>query len=68
MTPVKTVERAIDMLECFSAERPDLSVGQLASLLSVDKSVASRMAATLRSRRIAVPLFAKFVKNVLRPL
>ncbi len=51
MTTIKTVERAIDMLECFSTDQPELSVGALAELLSVDKSAASRMAATLRDRR-----------------
>ncbi|RYG14630.1 MAG: IclR family transcriptional regulator [Burkholderiales bacterium] len=51
MPTVKTVDRAIDLLECFSAERPELGVGDLATLLGIDKSGASRMAATLRERR-----------------
>lgn len=51
MATIKTVERAIDMLECFSTDRPELSVGALSDLLAVDKSAASRMATTLRERR-----------------
>jgi DNA-binding IclR family transcriptional regulator len=51
MSPVKTVDRAIDLLECFTPEQPELSVTQLATRLAVDKSAASRLAATLRSRK-----------------
>ena len=48
---MKTVNRAIDMLSCFSAERPLLAVSELAKLLNVHKSMASRLAATLRKQQ-----------------
>ena len=47
---MKTVQRAIDLLECFSDERPTLSVGEIAELLSIHKSIASRLAASLCAR------------------
>jgi len=48
---MKTVIRAIDLLECFTEERPTLSVSEIAALLAVHKSIASRLAATLCARR-----------------
>jgi DNA-binding IclR family transcriptional regulator len=49
---MKTVTRAVDLLECFCEEQPTLSVGEIAVLLSVHKSIASRLAATLCARRL----------------
>jgi len=49
---MKTVQRAIDLLEFFSAERPTLSVSEIAKLLSVHKSIASRLAASLCARHL----------------
>ncbi len=51
MAAIKSVDRAIDMLDCFTAEHPEFGVTELATRLSVHKSIASRMAATLRARR-----------------
>jgi DNA-binding IclR family transcriptional regulator len=48
---MKTVNRAIEMLQCFTTERPQLAVSELATMLSVHKSIASRLAATLRDKK-----------------
>jgi IclR family KDG regulon transcriptional repressor len=50
MTTVKTVDRAIDMLDCFTADQPEFGVTELAAKLSVHKSMVSRLAATLRAK------------------
>ena len=50
MSIVKTVDRAIDILNCFTVEQSELAVSEIAIRLSVHKSVASRLAATLRLR------------------
>ena len=47
---MKTVARAIDLLECFTGERQTLAVSEIAALLAVHKSIASRLAATLCAR------------------
>jgi DNA-binding IclR family transcriptional regulator len=49
---MKTVNRAIDLLGCFKPERSTLSVSEMAALLSVHKSIASRLAANLCARQM----------------
>jgi DNA-binding IclR family transcriptional regulator len=44
----QSVERAVRVLRAFDAEGQDLSVGEIASLLGVHKSTASRLTAGLR--------------------
>lgn len=44
----ESVRRAISILELFSVETEDLSVGEISARLGMDKSVVSRIAATLR--------------------
>jgi len=44
----QSVERALRILLAFDAEGQDLSVGEIASLLDVHKSTASRLTASLR--------------------
>ena len=44
----QSVERALRILLSFDTESQELSVGEIASLLRVHKSTASRLAATLR--------------------
>lgn len=39
------------MLDCFTLDQPELSVSELAERLSIHKSIASRIASTLRARR-----------------
>jgi DNA-binding IclR family transcriptional regulator len=48
---VRAVERALDILLCFTAEHPDLSLTQIAERVGIHKSTAHRLLATLESRR-----------------
>ena len=48
---VQSVERALQILTAFESDGRDLAVGQLADRLSVHKSTASRLAATLAAHR-----------------
>ena len=52
MTTLKTIDKAIDLLECFTAEEPELSVTQLAEKLQIHKSIASRLASTMKLRQL----------------
>ncbi len=47
---VQSVERAIDILESFSAEEPGLGVGELSRRVSLPKSTVFRLLTTLVSR------------------
>ena len=47
---VQSVERAIDILESFSAEEPGLGVGELSRRVSLPKSTVFRLLTTLESR------------------
>ena len=47
---LKTVDRALRLLLSFEEADQEYRVGELAAMLSVDKSVASRLAATLAER------------------
>lgn len=49
---IQTVERAIDVLECFSHQQPELTVGEISRRLGLHKSIVSRLVTTLRERRI----------------
>jgi DNA-binding IclR family transcriptional regulator len=49
---MKTVDRALSLLDCFSQQEPELSVGELARRLGVHKSMVSRLVSTLRARRL----------------
>ena len=51
MTTLKTIDKAIDMLDCFTIEEPELSVTQLAGRLQIHKSIASRLASTMKGRQ-----------------
>jgi len=44
----KTIDKAMQLMTAFSAERPELAVTELAVLLQLHKSVVSRIASTLR--------------------
>lgn len=48
---VRAVERALDILLCFSQEDPALSLTQVAERVGLSKSTAHRLLATLESRR-----------------
>ena len=47
---VQSVERAIDILESFSAEEPGLGVGELSRRVNLPKSTVFRLLTTLESR------------------
>lgn len=47
---IKAVEKAIDILDCFSAEKPLLSVQEVSELTGLTPSTASRILATLRKK------------------
>ncbi len=47
---MQTVDRALQALDLFSPLRPEVSVADVARVLEVDRSIASRLLATLQSR------------------
>ena len=49
---MKTVKRAIDVLQCFSHEEHELSVGDISRKLGVHKSIISRLVAALCAKRM----------------
>jgi len=48
---VRSVERALDILSCFTHQEPDLSLTQIAERVQIHKSTVHRLLATLESRR-----------------
>lgn len=44
---LKTVEKAVRILQAFSHDRPELSVGELSRELNIHKSIVSRLVSTL---------------------
>jgi IclR family KDG regulon transcriptional repressor len=48
---VRAVERALDILLCFSQDGPVLSLTQIAEQVGMHKSTVHRLLATLESRR-----------------
>ena len=48
--PVRAVERALDVLECFSAETPRLTLTGIAKRVGMHKSTVHRLLATLEKR------------------
>lgn len=49
--PVRTVERALDILLCFSKETPELTMTQIAERVGIHKSTVHRLLATLEIKR-----------------
>ena len=49
--PIRAVERALDVLSCFKAGHPALSLTQIADQLAMSKSTVFRLLATLESKR-----------------
>ena len=66
---VRSVERALDILLCFSRESPELSMTQIAKRVGIHKSTAHRLLATLEQKNFlerdpnsgAYPLDASFL-------
>jgi DNA-binding IclR family transcriptional regulator len=50
-TSVRAVERALDILQCFSQNKPTLSLTQIADQVGMHKSTIHRLLATLESKR-----------------
>lgn len=48
---VRSVERALDILLCFSREKPSLSLTQIAGQVGMHKSTIHRLLATLEAKR-----------------
>ena len=48
---IRAVERALDVLLCFSAETPELTMTQIAEQVGIHKSTTHRMLATLERKR-----------------
>ena len=51
---VSAVERALDVLDAFSAQRPELSLTEIASITKLHKATAFRLLATLCHRGMAM--------------
>ena len=51
MTPLQTVDRALQILSWFSPSQPEVTVARVARGLGVSRSVASRLLAALEARQ-----------------
>lgn len=47
---IKSVDKAISILNCFSVDKPVLGVGEVSELVALSKSTVSRLLAILESR------------------
>lgn len=47
---VRTVDRALDILECFTSQTPELSLTQISERINIHKSTVHRLLATLETR------------------
>jgi DNA-binding IclR family transcriptional regulator len=48
---IRAVERALDVLLCFSSQNPMLSMTQISELVGINKSTVHRLLATLEAKR-----------------
>lgn len=48
---IRAVERALDVLTCFSSQTPELSMTQISERIGINKSTVHRLLATLESKR-----------------
>jgi IclR family KDG regulon transcriptional repressor len=48
---VRAVERALDVLLCFTKQTPELTMTQIAEQVGIHKSTAQRLLATLENKR-----------------
>jgi IclR family KDG regulon transcriptional repressor len=51
MTFIKSVEKAVDILSCFTIEAPVLTVGEITRLTGLNQSTVSRLLATLALKK-----------------
>jgi len=55
---IRAVERALDVLECFSTQTPELNMTQISERVGMHKSTVHRLLATLEKRRFVERDFA----------
>ncbi len=48
---IRAVERALDVLLCFSSQTPELSMTQISEMVGINKSTVHRLLATLERKR-----------------
>jgi IclR family acetate operon transcriptional repressor len=48
---IRAVERALDVLLCFSQDTPELSMTQIAAMIKINKSTVHRLLGTLEKKR-----------------
>ena len=48
---IRAVERALDVLMCFTSQTPELSMTQISELVGINKSTVHRLLATLEGKR-----------------
>jgi len=48
---IRAVERALDVLMCFSSQTPELSMTQISEMVGINKSTVHRLLATLERKR-----------------
>lgn len=48
---IRAVERALDVLMCFSSQTPELSMTQISEMVGINKSTVHRLLATLEGKR-----------------
>jgi len=53
MTLIKSVEKAVDILSCFTIENPILTVGEITRLTGLNQSTVSRLLATLAKKNVS---------------
>ena len=51
MTLIKSVEKAVDILSCFTIENPILTVGEITRLTGLNQSTVSRLLTTLALKK-----------------
>lgn len=50
-TPIRAVTRALDVLLCFTQDKPELTLSEIAELVELHKSTVLRVLCTLESKR-----------------
>ena len=48
---IRAVERALDVLLCFTSQTPELTMSQISEMVGINKSTVHRLFATLESKR-----------------
>jgi DNA-binding IclR family transcriptional regulator len=61
---IRAVERALDVLMCFSSQTPELSMTQISEMVGINKSTVHRLLATLEGKRFVE---RDPVKGIYRP-